>query len=70
MEVILFDVTLAEHRQGLSQGLRGHHTLQLGLLQVLLLLTDHIGHLLLQRGVVRVLNFTFLNFVVVPIVES
>lgn len=55
VEVILFDITLAEHRQGLSQGLGGHHTLQFGLLQVLLLLTDNIGHLLLQRGVVRML---------------
>lgn len=55
VEVVLLDVTLAEHRQGLSQGLRGHHTLQFGLLQVLLLLPDNIGHLLLQRGVVRML---------------
>lgn len=55
VEVVLFDVTLAEHRQGLSQRLRGHHTLQLGLLQVFLLLPDNIGHLLLQRGVVRML---------------
>lgn len=55
VEVVLFDVTLAEHRQRLSQGLGGHHTLQLGLLQVLLLLADNIGHLLLQRGVVRML---------------